>query len=652
VSVRGDSSFDNQSGDDGGIPPTPPSEPDILAQLDRVILDRVFGRARRRCDLLRFLVTETLAGRGEDLTGKQIAWQFLRNSTSRDPGAVARGKISDVRDALAQYYSGAGKTDRVRIEIPLAAPTGSFAAKFICQIAPERSSEVSPEVRSPEVSGKHLMHGISQCLQFVMGRRRLVASGLALIALIATAAVLGPSSSSISLAVLPLVNESGNSEFEYLCDGMTDAITSRLSILPQIKLISRASVRRAISAAGSDARTVGKRLRVNFILTGTISKVDDQLRLEVHILDLQGGPDPYGRIYRRTPTQIVFLDQLVARDITEAFELHLTSHQTQLLNRHHTDSTAAFEWCMRGRYHLNRRSPDDLNKSLDYFARAANADPDYAPAYSGWAIANAMLASYGLQRPREVMPKAKEAARRAAQIDPYSAEAQAALATIADGYEWNWAEAERCYRRAINFDPNYAIAHQWLGLDFVSTAHPKQALIELHRAYSLDPLSSVIATHIGWAKYYDKDYDGAIAQYKQVLRDEPEFLGARWRLGQAYQQKHLYDAAAKELAIVKERDPHAKALFARNYALAGEPAQAQQVLAEILTLSKTRYISPFSLAMVYLALRDQERAIALLEDAYSQADGWLAFIKVEPALDEIRSDPRFLDLEHRIGLIP
>ena len=297
-----------------------------------------------------------------------------------------------------------------------------------------------------------------------------------------------------------------------------------------------------------------------------------------------------------------------------------------------------------GRYSWSKRSPESVRKSIEYFNQAIEKDPNFALAYSG--LADAYVVPALSMEPRDVMPKAKAAAKRALEIDDTLAEAHTSLARVLQIYDWNWAEAEKEYKRAMQLDPRYPLAHQWYGGYLERTGRMAESIAERRAAVDLDPSGSTYF-ELGMAYFFARDYDRAIEQLNKALELEPGFQAALGVLIRAYAQKGQYDLAIAKIQEAQERNFLGTA--AQVYALAGRKNDAQRVIEDLERRSQQSYIPATTFASVYAALGDNDKTMEYLEKGYEERAFQMQFLKVDPLWDNIRSDPRFVNLVRRVG---
>jgi serine/threonine protein kinase/Tfp pilus assembly protein PilF len=457
-----------------------------------------------------------------------------------------------------------------------------------------------------------------------------------------------------SIAVLPFQNRSTESDTEYLSDGLAESLIYRLSQLPKLKVSPTSSVSH-YKGKEIDPVKVGQELGVNAVLSGRIVQRGDNLTISAELVDVRYNKLLWGEQYDRKMSDLLQTQREIAHEIVEKLKLKVSGEEKGLA-KHYTESNEAYQLYLRGRFYWNKRSEEGMQKSLEYFQQAIERDPNFALAYSGLAdtydLLGASDASGGMP-PNEAMPKAKAAALKALEIDDTLAEAHVSLAHVKYYYDCDWAAAEREYKRAIELNPNYPTAHQWYAVYLMSAGRFDEALAQNRRAQELDPLSLPINMTLGWVLLNARQYDQSVEQLRKTLEMDPNFILTHHRLGLVYEQKGKYDEAIAEFRQVLNLSagkPLGIAALAHAYALSGKRAEAQRTLAELQEISKRRYVSPASIALIYAALGDKDQAFAWLEKADKERDANLARLTVDPRFDSLRSDPRFVDLERRIGI--
>jgi serine/threonine-protein kinase len=455
-----------------------------------------------------------------------------------------------------------------------------------------------------------------------------------------------------SIAVLPLVNQNHDPDSEYLSDGLTESIINSLTQLPNLKVIPSSSVFR-YKGKEVDPLVAGKEMGVRAILTGRIMQRGDNLTISTALIDVRDNKQLWGEQYNEKVSELLAVQREIAKQITSNLRLKLSGEVQTRAAKHYTDNPEAYESYLKGRFYWNKRTGEGLKKSFEYFNQAIEKDPNYALAYAGLSEAYGLLPMYAAVSPRDSFPQAKAAAQKALAIDDSLAEAHVGLANVLTSYEWNFAEAERELRRAIELNPNYATAHQWLSDGpLAATGRFDEALAEMKRAQELDPLSLIISAEIGATYRFARQYDRAIEQLRKTIEMDQNFYFAHWNLGEAYVMKGSFGEALTEyqIAMRMSDDPHILGLIGHAYAVSGRPDEALKTIAQMKEISKQRYVAAFAFAQIYAGLGDKDQAFQWLERSYQDRSPDLAYFRIDPLLDCLRSDPRFDDFGRRTGL--
>jgi serine/threonine-protein kinase len=452
-----------------------------------------------------------------------------------------------------------------------------------------------------------------------------------------------------SIAVLPFENVGGSADTEYLSDGVTESLINDLSRLSNLRVIARSTVF-SLKGRGLTPQQVGKQLNVRAVLTGKVLQRGDLLDVQVDLIDADNDAEMWGARYQRKQADILSVQDEIARDVTDRLRLKLTGEDRKLLAKRYTDNSEAYELYLKGRYHYYTGTEDEWRKSLDYFNAAVAKDPNFALAYVGIADCYG-LSSGWLMPPTEAYPKIEKAARKALQIDDTLADAWAELGAVKLFYDHDWAGAERDFKHALELNPDSYIAHEYYSFYLYALGRTDESVATLKQGLQSDPLSLPFNTNLGYAYYYAHRYDDAIESARNTLEIDPNSFYARLLLGNAYQLKGQYDAAIAEYRKLRDQDegPWAIAYLGNVYAVSGRKDEAQKALAQLQDLAKRRYVSPFFFALVYTGLGDQNQALAYLDKAYEEHNDYLAYLKVEPLFDPLRSDPRFQELIRKIG---
>jgi serine/threonine-protein kinase len=459
-----------------------------------------------------------------------------------------------------------------------------------------------------------------------------------------------------SIAVLPVVNAANDPETEYLSDGITESLINSLSQFPQLRVVARTTAFR-YKGKEIDPRQVGRELGVRAVLTGRLTQRGDKLALQVDLVETGEGSQVWGEQYDRKASELLAVKQELTRDISEKLRLRLGVEDEKRLTRGDAGNTEAYELYLRGRHFWNRRTGANIKKAMEHFQQAIDKDPNYALAYVGLADCYVVLEEYAGTPASETLPKARAALQRALQIEDSLAEAHASLGII-DYNSWNFSEAEREFRRAIELNSNYATAHHWYSAYIrLVKGRSDEAMAEIRQAQQLDPLSPIIGINVAAIHLMKGELDAAIEESKKVLELDPKFPEAHRALGFAYLRQGRYEEAIAELEKAVEssgRQSRCLANLGACYAVAGKKAETRAILKELEDKYDRREALGQNLANLYAALGDKERAFAYLEKDFQAGSGTLPGIAYEAGYnilrDALSSDPRWNDLLLRIGL--
>jgi DNA-binding winged helix-turn-helix (wHTH) protein/TolB-like protein/tetratricopeptide (TPR) repeat protein len=491
-------------------------------------------------------------------------------------------------------------------------------------------------------------------------RGRAFAVGAMILAAVAAAAFLWnrPTPAAVavpvrSMAVLPF--RSLTNDGEYLGLGMADALITRLSSTKLLLVRSTGSVQK-YTVPGLDPVAAGRDLQVDSVLDGSVQTAGDRLRTTVRLLRVSDGSTLWAGTFDERLTDVFSVQDSISQRVATALELKLTEAQRSLLTRHDTVDSEAYQLYLKGRFFWNKRSRDGFERGAAYFRQAVEKDPSYARAYSGLADSYIGMTYYHYAAPQTSMPLARAAALKALEIDGSLAEAYVSLAHVKSNYEWDWAEAERLFQNAIALEPDYATAHQWYGIHYLTPmGRLDEALAETRRAQQLEPLSAVYNAFVGATLYFARRHDEAIEECRKTVDLHPDFGVAHWYLGRAYLQKGRHQEALAELekaVTLSGGSPLMKGALGVGYAMAGDRAAAERMLAELETLRGQSYASALDFAAIHAALGDRERAFRWLDQAAAERAFHLIYLEVWPELDPLRADPRFSALVRRLGLEP
>jgi TolB-like protein/Flp pilus assembly protein TadD len=454
-----------------------------------------------------------------------------------------------------------------------------------------------------------------------------------------------------SIAVLPFDNLSPDPNNAYFAAGIQDEIVTRLSKIGELKIISCTSTHR-FKSAPDDLPAIAKELGTANILEGRVQRTADEVRVNVQLVKAVTDSRLWADTFDRKLTDIFAVESEIAKTVAETLQAKLTGSEQHAIAARPTENTEAYQLYLRGRFFWNKRTGQNLNKAADYFNQAIAADPKYALAYVGLADAYVLMPFYSAGAPRDCYPKAKAAAKKALELDDTLAEAHTSLGYVLHVCDLDFDGSTREFKRAIELNPNYATAHHWYGIELLaSLGRFDDAVRELKRGLELDPLSLPINAGLGRTYYFRRRYDEAIEQLRKTSEMDPGFYYTHWNLGSALVAKGAIGAAIKEYekARALSDDPFVLGLLGHAYASSGNKMEAEKILDQLKELSKERYVSAYSVALVYLGLGNKEEALRWLEKSYQDRTGNdLVYFRVEPLLDPLRGEPRFEELVTRV----
>jgi len=518
--------------------------------------------------------------------------------------------------------------------------------------------EITPEgvIRESEVQAdKSITHHTGRKIVALTIVLAVMAAGLLVFQLIRSRSTSPASTnaapiSSKSIAVLPFDNLSRDPDNAYFVEGIQDEILTRLAKIADLKVIARSSTLRFQNKG--DLPQIAQQLGVAHLLEGSVQKVNDQVRINVQLIKAANEAHLWAEVYDRKLTDIFAVESEIAKTIADTLQAKLSGSEEHAIAARPTENTEAHQLYLKGRFFWNKRTGDDLKKSINYFEQAIAIDPNYAPGYAGVADAYALLPSYNAGAPRDCYPKAIAAAKKAIELDDTLAEAHTSLGMAICYYEFDFAQADREFQRAIELNPNYATGHQQYGnVTLAALGRFDDAIVEGKRAVELDPLSLIINADLGVTYFFARRYDEAIAQQRKTLEMDPGFYFARSSLGQALAEKGAFDEAISEYqkARALNDDPFVLAVLGNAYARSGNKTEALKILDQLKALSKQRYVNAYSFVVVYVGLGDKEEALRWLEQSYQDRAGSdIGWIRVDSLVDPLRGDPRFEALAEKI----
>ena len=486
----------------------------------------------------------------------------------------------------------------------------------------------------------------------------ILAAGLALILLVVAISQLVSTEHLDSLAILPFSYVSSdpqliaNPDREYLSDGLTESIINNLSQLANLKVIARSSVFR-YKGSDLDVQAIGRELNVRAVLTGQIIQEGNELTINVALMDVQGNRSIWGDKYQRKTADIQTVQKEIARNVSEKLRLKLTGADQTQLAKTYTESGEAYEAYLKGRYHWNKRTDEGFKQATNFFQEAIDKDPTYALAYTGLADCYTLRSDYGFLAPKEGYALAKGAVTLALKYDDGLAEAHTSLASIKAVTDWDWQGAENEYRKALELNPKYPTAHHWYAAQLLLQGRLDQALQEIKTAQQLDPLSLGINKDFAVILLYARDYDKALEQCRKTLEIEPHFGAMFTYIAQIYELQQKYPEATAELEKAHASAPEDVEItyaLGQAYALMGRKDEALKISNELNQPGKNNLRK--EAAYLYALLGEKEQAVAILQKAAEDHYMPVAELKMDPRLDELRKDPRVVELLQKIGLLP
>jgi serine/threonine-protein kinase len=453
-----------------------------------------------------------------------------------------------------------------------------------------------------------------------------------------------------SIAVLPFQNKSTVAETEYLSDGLVESLIYDLSQLPNLKVSPSSSVNR-YKDKEIDPVKIGNELGVSAVMTGRFAQHDDGLKISVELVDVRNNRVLWGKHYERKLADLLTTQREIAGEITQNLKLRLSGADERRATRHHARNSEAYQLYLKGHYFSARYTKEGFNKAIGYFEEAIAKDPNFALAHNGLAFCY-MQQSDWVFAPKDSVPKAREAVENALKIDPSLAEAHTMRAMILLQYDWDWAEAEKEFRQALELDPNYALGRSFLAWHLAAMGRFDESIAEDRRALELDPLSSAVNADLGWDLYLARRYDEAIAQLRKAMDLDPNYWVSHVLLARCYQQTGKRNEAVAALQKAKQVEgsiPEVLASLAHGYAMSGKKGEAMKILRELQERSKKEFVPSYTIALIYTGLGMKEEALQYLVKSYDEGSFYMIHLKVEPILDPLRTDPRFTDLVRRVG---
>ena len=574
------------------------SDKAIRQQLNRVLASKTFHEVDRLKRFISFIVLEAIAGRSGDLKEYVIGVQVFGKEPSFDPRTdpIVRVQARRLRARLVRYYREECQDDELIVDLP----KGGYAPAF-------RRREGTPVMR-PSL-------------------------GAALV-------------SRNTITVLPFADHTAGGSLGYFCRGLRDEIVHALTSFKSLRVLATTR-----GEATDDQEPT--RLEAALGVKGSVRASGDRVRVTVQLVDGASGYFLWSESVDRDLQDPIAAQEAIARAIVQKLEPELVGGEPPERHRS-SENLAARNLYLQGRYHLNQRTEEGLQKAVEFFEKALVEDPQFSLAHSGLADTWGLLAHYGVLGPGDVWSRAASSAASAVMLDSHSAEAHTSLAHVRATQDWDWAGAEREFLRAIQLNPRYPTAHHWYAMScLVPMGRLDEALEQILLAQSLDPVSSIIARDVAVIYSYRRDFEAALDQCDQTIELNPHFAPAYMTLGLIQEQRKDFDEATAAFRRAVDLSPHTPRMhgaLARTLALAGKTDQALAMLHTLEELSRTRYVSPFEFLTIWFGLGNAAKAFAWLEKACDDRSFEMLALKVDPRFDSLRTDPRFTAIVKRVGL--
>lgn len=549
---------------------------------------------------LRLVVEHSLAGKSGDLKEYLIGMEAFDRKPSYDPRVdpIVRVEARRLRSKLAAYYQGDGGQDEIVIELP----KGSYVPKFSGRVAPPAAAAAIARSAREQQPDR-------------------------------------------TVAVLPFANTSRDPE-EYFSDGLTEELIHALTKIRGLRVVAWNSAAR-VRGGERDIYNIGQQLGVATVLTGSVRHEGDRIRILAQLIETRSGVYLWSETYDRKIEQMFAIQQEIANSIAAALLVQFGVSEPREYN------LQAYNEYLRGRYHWNKRTTDGFWRSIDHFQRSIDIDPAFALGYAGLADAYLLMVGYGIVMPGQWLPKAKEAALRALEIDSSLGEAEASLGAIAIGLDWNWVASRKHFQRSITLNPSYATAFHWFGLDHCGLlGKMDEGFPLIYKAVELDPLSSIIREGVGYMYLLNRQYDRALTELQKVLEFDEHFHRAHAAMARAHSLAGNYAESIplfeRALHLCGEM-PSILAAYAQTCGRAGQIEKTRRTMTRLEDLARERRVPAACFALTHLGLGEKDCALRWLERGVGQRDLPLS-IGVHPAWDELRDDTRFNVVLERIGL--
>jgi serine/threonine-protein kinase len=576
----------------------------VRNQIGKILRSNFFSDSQRMARFLSFAVEETLNGNGSRLKEVVIGTEVFDRHTTYDPrlDPIVRVEARRLRAKLRSYYDGEGEHDPVVVEFPKGGYSPVFHLRF---------EGVRPEIARP-------------------------AKGIAV---------------DSAIAVLPFTNLNPENDCDYFSDGLTEELIHALTRIKGLMVVAWNSASQ-LRERQEDLGTIRQRLDVAHVLRGSVRRTGERLRISAQLIETARGRYVWSETYDRQVRDVFAIQEEIAASIAAALKLRFSNEEG--LGPLGQRDIEVYKLCLKGRFHARERSDEGLRRSIVCFEQAISRDNASAPAYAGLADTYTLISEYGFAEGCDCMVKAKAAAEKALELDPFSADAHTSLGLILTIHDWSWEEAGNAFERALAINPGYVPAHHWYAVDHLAMlGRFEEAREHMEIAVKLDPLSSIILEGRAFLHTLERRYDDAIRLYQNLLEMDPSFYKAYTSMGRAYLQKGFCGKAIEMLtkgrALAGDM-PSILGALGQAHGLAGNVSEAREILLKLDNLASVRPVPASSFALVHLGLGEKDAALMWLERGVNRHQATVIGLKVHPAYDALREEPRFHAMLRQMGL--
>jgi len=624
----------------------------VREHLKDVMASPAFAGSKRAQDFLQLVVEHALEGRLDHLRERMIGAEMFGRPIGYDTAndAVVRVKATEVRKKLTLYYTVDAKPSPVRIELP----AGSYVPRFhwTCaqqSVASEPAAFAIPASTLPQTpteprSSPTQANARSPLFWGSIAAGVIVLAAISYVVFRVWPKHAAPHAEVHTIAVLPLENLSADSTQEYLADGLTEELIADLGQVASLRVISRTSVM-TYKATKKTLPEIARELGVDAVVEGSILHEGNEIRVTAQLIDARTDQHLWARSYVRDLTSVLALQAEVAQAIANEVSANVTPQEEARLTRPRPVGKEAQEAYLIGLHFLIASDP---RSAITYMQQSVDKDPNYAPSHAGLALSYGWVGEAGWLAYDQAFPRQKAEALKAIAIDESLPEGHLALATAVMNLNWDWLTCEREIKRTLELNPSSAATHAAYGLYLMRVGRTDEAMEELKQTRKLDPVSSTLWIDQGFAAYFARHYDDALSQFQRAAAIEPNPAVFSFPLGVIYVEKKMYPEAVAEFQKLGDQ-PHALGHMGNAYARMGRTEDARVMVSRLEEHVRKEGVGRFEIALIYAGLGETDQAFVWLEKSYAAHDKGLTYLRIDPCLDPLRSDPRFQNLIHRVG---